>query len=574
MKKKHFYAAVILLLFLAIGIQPAFAVRYIPSDTTIGDWDVDDRIYTLTTNVSEGLEIVQSNLTFNGNDKVVSGSGQAGILLEGRTGITAKNVTVSGFVEGISLRFSNGCTVTGNTVSTCGYGIWLAGSCNNTVTGNTVNSSSEAGIWIQSDSDENTLSGNTVTGVSITGGIGIYIQLCIDNTLSSNTVSNYKDGIKLSHSYSNIDRGNTLTTNNISNNYWGIHLYSSNYNTLTGNNVSDNAGGIWLENSSFNSLEKNKVTGKGNIGTGIYLDPSNNNTVKDNYISLHVKGIKILYSSGNQIYNNNFINNTNTPQAEVVGGTGNLFNLGDPTEGGEGGNYWSDWSGSGPYVIVLDVVQDEFPWAVQDGWLDTIPPIISCPGNTVIVGPDGVPVDDERIQTFLNGASATDNCDPEPTITNNAPDVFPPGDTVVTFTATDAAGNSSSCSSTVTVVDTEGNLRIIPSIINREGRLEKILAVIRFPEGTTEEDIDIGQPLILYPGDSLNGIEATSQRIVTWYMWGTLRVSVFASFSKDEVTADVPDGLAEMMVIGRFDDSADGEYFYGFDNVWIISWDW
>ena len=385
MKKKHFYAAVILLLFLAIGIQPAFAVRYIPSDTTIGDWDVDDRIYTLTTNVSEGLEIVQSNLTFNGNDKVVSGSGQAGILLEGRTGITAKNVTVSGFVEGISLRFSNGCTVTGNTVSTCVYGIWLAGSCNNTVTGNTVNSSSEAGIWIQSDSDENTLSSNTVTGVSITGGIGIYIQLCIDNTLSSNTVSNYKDGIKLSHSYSNIDRGNTLTTNNISNNYWGIHLYSSNYNTLTGNNVSDNAGGIWLENSSFNSLEKNKVTGKGNIGTGIYLDPSNNNTVKDNYISLHVKGIKILYSSGNQIYNNNFINNTNTPQAEVVGGTGNLFNLGDPTEGGEGGNYWSDWSGSGPYVIVPPpyVVQDEYPWATQDGWANQ-PPVADAGADQTV----------------------------------------------------------------------------------------------------------------------------------------------------------------------------------------------
>jgi len=37
---------------------------------------------------------------------------------------------------------------------------------------------------------------------------------------------------------------------------------------------------------------------------------------------------------------------------------------------------------------------------------------------------------------------------------------------------------------------------------------KKILAVIRFPEGTAEEDIDIGQPLVLYPGDSLNGIEA------------------------------------------------------------------
>ncbi len=70
---------------------------------------------------------------------------------------------------------------------------------------------------------------------------------------------------------------------------------------------------------------------------------------------------------------------------------------------------------------------------------------------------------------------------------------------------------------------------------------------------------------MLYPGDSPDGIEAINQRIVTWYRCGTLRVSVFARFSKDEVTAGVPEnGPAELMVIGRFES---GQYFYGFDNV-------
>jgi hypothetical protein len=56
------------------------------------------------------------------------------------------------------------------------------------------------------------------------------------------------------------------------------------------------------------------------------------------------------------------------------------------------------------------------------------------------------------------------------------------------------------------------------------------------------------------------------------YRCGALRISVFARFSKDEVTAGVPEnGLAEFMVIGRF---TDGQYFYGFDNVWICSWSW
>ena len=125
----------------------------------------------------------------------------------------------------------------------------------------------------------------------------------------------------------------------------------------------------------------------------------------------------------------------------------------------------------------------------------------------------------------------------------------------------------------MTVVEAaESSLRIIPSIINRDGILQKILAVVRFPEGTTVEDIDISVPLVLYPGDSPDGIEAINQRIMTWYRCGVLRVSVFASFSKDEVTAGIPEnGSAELMVIGRFES---GQYFYGFDNVWIISWDW
>lgn len=50
--------------------------------------------------------------------------------------------------------------------------------------------------------------------------------------------------------------------------------------------------------------------------------------------------------------------------------------------------------------------------------------------------------------------SATDICDPAPKLTCDAPALFPYGVTKVTFTATDASGNSSSASTTVTVQDT------------------------------------------------------------------------------------------------------------------------
>ena len=51
-------------------------------------------------------------------------------------------------------------------------------------------------------------------------------------------------------------------------------------------------------------------------------------------------------------------------------------------------------------------------------------------------------------------ATATDACDPSPTITNDAPALFQLGTTVVTWTAADAAGNSATATQNVEVEDT------------------------------------------------------------------------------------------------------------------------
>jgi HYR domain-containing protein len=82
--------------------------------------------------------------------------------------------------------------------------------------------------------------------------------------------------------------------------------------------------------------------------------------------------------------------------------------------------------------------------------LDAVAPVL---GN--------VPGPIQAEQTSLAGTSvivplptATDNCDDNVTITSSAPAVFPLGTTTVTFTATDAAGNSSTATTTVTIVDT------------------------------------------------------------------------------------------------------------------------
>jgi len=79
----------------------------------------------------------------------------------------------------------------------------------------------------------------------------------------------------------------------------------------------------------------------------------------------------------------------------------------------------------------------------EDPILANVPPPIQVEQTSLAGTPVLVPL-----------PTATDNCDDSVTITSDAPAVFPLGATIVTFTATDDAGNSSTAQTTVTVVDT------------------------------------------------------------------------------------------------------------------------
>lgn len=82
---------------------------------------------------------------------------------------------------------------------------------------------------------------------------------------------------------------------------------------------------------------------------------------------------------------------------------------------------------------------------VQDTTAPTIvaPPdvLVECTSSTGASPALGTPI-------------VTDTCDPNPTVTNDAPSVFPLGSTIVTWTATDASGHSATATQTVTVQDT------------------------------------------------------------------------------------------------------------------------
>jgi hypothetical protein len=80
---------------------------------------------------------------------------------------------------------------------------------------------------------------------------------------------------------------------------------------------------------------------------------------------------------------------------------------------------------------------------------DTTAPVLQAPPNTVVecTAPAGTPVS-------LGTALATDVCDASPTIVKDAPAVFSLGDTTVTWTATDDAGNHATAPQRVRVEDT------------------------------------------------------------------------------------------------------------------------
>ena len=85
--------------------------------------------------------------------------------------------------------------------------------------------------------------------------------------------------------------------------------------------------------------------------------------------------------------------------------------------------------------------------------LDTAAPTMTAPVDIYVAAVDlnGTPANNSLIVDFLGRASANDNLDGAITPSNNAPVTFPIGTTTVTFTATDAAGNTATATANVTV---------------------------------------------------------------------------------------------------------------------------
>ena len=173
------------------------------------------------------------------------------------------------------------------------------------------------------------------------GGNGIYLESFSDNnTITGNIITYNWMGIVLSnHSNYNNILGNTLTHNG-----YGI-LFSSgsnNNNIITGNTITHNTKeGIRFHYSNRNTIMGNTLTH--NNEYGIYLMYSQINTITENTIANHTRrGISLGCSRNNKIYHNNFINNLQHASSDM---RESAWDNGYPS----GGNYWDDYNGTDDY---------------------------------------------------------------------------------------------------------------------------------------------------------------------------------------------------------------------------------
>jgi len=115
--------------------------------------------------------------------------------------------------------------------------------------------------------------------------------------------------------------------------------------------------------------------------------------------------------------------------------------------------------------------------------VDTTPPKIFQPAKIIAEATSKLTL------LQLQAPKVTDNSDPNPTVTNNAPaDGFPLGTTIVTWTATDASGNTSTADQQVTIKDTTAPSIVAPSNVVAEAT--SVLTSISLGAPTVSDLVD------------------------------------------------------------------------------------
>lgn len=336
-----------------------------------GNFIVDNEIVNCRTGVKDRYS--SGNFIIGNNISLCS---EYGVDVEGSDDTVVQGNTISQCWGGIYLSFGSRRTVINdNYISNGDGGIGLDASSRNIITNNRIEHCNLSGIYVGealwTGSNYNVVTNNTIS--FSTQGEGLYIYGSTGNNLSGNTMLNnlYNFGVEgeeLSDFIHFVDTSNTVDGKPVY--YWineldvavpldagYVGLVNSTRITVQTLNLTNNRQGILLAFTSDSTITGNNLT---NNYYGIHVwNSSDYNTLYENSIKQNEYGVWLGFCSNNTFYHNNFTDNS----AQVYidsSGYPNFWNETYPI----GGNYWSDFKDE--YPLAEDLFSGEYPQSEPD----------------------------------------------------------------------------------------------------------------------------------------------------------------------------------------------------------------
>ncbi len=193
-----------------VNAQSLGVVIINPDGTIIGTNSIqrNGAVYTLTGNISGGLQIQKTGVTVDGAGFALTGNGTGrGIDLSINSGelpvfrsidiVTVKNLVITDFTHGVYIANSGGNVFYSNTVANCEAGFWIAGGSNNDILYNTIQDNID-GVFINSGKGNNMISRNNM----INSGISVWYstQPSVDKNYWNDYTTKYPDAAEIGNS--------------------------------------------------------------------------------------------------------------------------------------------------------------------------------------------------------------------------------------------------------------------------------------------------------------------------------------------------------------------------------------
>lgn len=234
---------------------------------------------TITGNTSldndeDGISLVNSPSNVV-TDNIVEGAAQDGInLFSSPNSIVTNNIVQGNNEDGIVINASALVTVTGNTTQgNADSGIKLNTGTNGTVSANIVSGNALRGIYVWINSNDNTISGNSIyDNGGATDNNGIYVVNSDSNTITGNTITdssatttNYAINIGTSTADTNHLTDNSLGTGSVNDAGTGT-VYANQLNS-SGQLINRSSGGFAIQGAGGTNLFSTAGTASVTIGT-------------------------------------------------------------------------------------------------------------------------------------------------------------------------------------------------------------------------------------------------------------------------------------------------------------------